>query len=190
MPDGAHVTSVDAIESFRVGLINYLSKARPALNDAIDDVSRTRDWLQHEQLRRWEGELKRRRRAVEEAEQAVFSARISSLREVSTAENAAVTRARRAMTEAEEKLRLVKKWLRDFDNHVDPLVKQLEQVQTMFGNAMPRAVAHLAALVKTLDAYTNVSTVSLAEAAPQAATEATPSDAPAPQPDSAPAEPT
>jgi len=161
MAEGAHVTSVDAIESFRIGMISYLSKARPALDDAIDDVSRTRDWLQHEQLRRWEGELKRRRRALEEAEQAVFSARIASLREVSSAENAAVVRARRSLAEAEDKLRLVKKWIRDFDNRVDPLAKQLEQVQTMFGNIIPRAIAHLGSLVKALDAYANVSTASL-----------------------------
>ncbi len=190
MADSAHVTSVDAIESFRVGLINYLSKARPALDDAIDDVARTRDWLQHNQLRRWEGELKRRRRVVEEAEQAVFSARISSLREVSTAETAAVTRARRAMMEAEEKLHLVKKWLRVFGNHVDPLVKQLEQVQTMFGNTMPRGIAHLAALVKTLDAYANVSTASLAGPTPQATPEVSPSDAAPVQTDPLKAEPT
>jgi predicted ATPase len=178
MPD-AHVTSVDAIEAFRVALINYMSKARPAIDDAIDDVGRTRDWLQHDQLRFWEAELKRRRRAVEEAEQAVFSARIASLREVSTAENAAVVRARRAMAEAEEKLRAVKKWLRDFDNRVEPLVKQLEQVQTMLGNTTPRAVAHLATIVKALDAYANVSTSTVVApppsteaAAPQPGTEA------------------
>jgi hypothetical protein len=173
MPD-AHVTSIDSIESFRVALINYLAKVRPALDDAIDDVSRTRDWLQHDQRRHWENEVKRRRRAVEEAEQAVFSARISNFREVSTAENTAVLRARRALNDAEEKLRMVKKWLRDFDNRVEPLVKQLEQVQTMFGNTMPRSIAHLAGLVKTLDAYANVNTAGLAEPPTAPTAEATP----------------
>lgn len=186
MAEGAHVTSVDAIEAFRVALINYMSKARPALEDAIDDVARTRDWLQHEQLRHWEHELKRRRRAVEEAEQAVFSARIANLREVSTAETAAVMRARRALAEAEDKMRAVKKWLRDFDNRVDPLVKQLEQVQTMLGNTTPRAVAHLAALVKTLDAYTNVSTAGFAEPGP--ASQSSPTDEVKPEAPSTPSE--
>jgi hypothetical protein len=163
MPERAQVTSIDAIEAFRAGVVNYVGKARPVLEDAIDDVLRTRDWLEQDQRAHWENQLKKRRRAVEDAEQAVFSARISNLREVSTAETHALIKARRALAEAEEKLRAVRKWIRDFDNRVGPMVKQLEQVRTMLGNTMPKAVTHLAALVKSLDAYANTSTGTVLE---------------------------
>jgi hypothetical protein len=163
MPERAQVTSIDAIEAFRAGIVNYIGKSRPVLEDAIDDVLRTRDWLEQDQRAHWENQLKRRRRAVEEAEQAVFSARISNLREVSTAETQALIKARRALAEAEEKFRAVRKWIRDFDNRVGPMVKQLEQVRTMLGNTMPKAVTHLAALVKSLDAYANTSTGTVLE---------------------------
>ncbi len=42
MPERAHVTSVDALESFRANLIIYLSKARPTLEEVSADVQRMR----------------------------------------------------------------------------------------------------------------------------------------------------
>ena len=156
MADRANVTSVEAIESFRANLIAYLGKTRPVLEDACDDVLRTRQWLQYDRRVHWENEFKRRRKKLEEAEQSLFSARIGNLREPTSAEMAAVTRAKRALNEAEEKLRLVKKWTLEFDNRVQPLVKELEGLRTMLANDMPKAVAHLAQVVKMLDAYAGV----------------------------------
>jgi hypothetical protein len=154
----AHVTSVDAIESFRAALISYLGKTRPVLEDACDEVFRLREWIERDRRLHWEKELKRRRKVFETAEQALFGARLGSLREASSGEHAAVLRARRAMNEAEEKLRLVKKWTLDFDNRVQPLVKELENLRTLFANDMPRAALKLAQLTKALDAYAGVQT--------------------------------
>ena len=63
MPDRAHVTSVDALESFRANLIIYLSKARPTLDEVSADVQRIHGWLENEQRTHWENELRRRSRA-------------------------------------------------------------------------------------------------------------------------------
>src|SRR5437763_2534503 len=156
MAERAHVTSVDAIESFRAHLIAYLGKARPLLEDASDEVSRTRQWLESDRRVFWENQVRRRTKILQEAQQAVFSARLSNLRETTTAEQVAVQRAKRALNEAEEKLRVVKKWSLEFDHRADPLVKQLESLRTMLGNTMPKAAAHLAQIVKTLDAYAGV----------------------------------
>lgn len=175
MADRAHVTSVDAIELFRANLIAYVGKARPVLEDACDEVFRTRQWLQHDRRVHWENQLKRRRKILEEAEQALFGARISNLREPTSAETAAVTRAKRAFDEAEEKLRLVKRWSLEFDNRVQPLVKELEGLRTMMANDMPKAAAHLAQVIKTLDAYAGVKPAGVVSAT--TATESKPDDA-------------
>ncbi len=156
MAERAHVTSVDAIESFRAQLIAYLGKVRPLLEDASDEVSRTRQWLESDRRIFWENQVRRRLKIFQEAQQAVFSARLSNLRETTTAEQVAVQRAKRALTEAEEKLRTVKKWSHEFDHRADPLAKQLESLRTMLGSTMPKAAAHLAQVVKTLDAYAGV----------------------------------
>jgi predicted ATPase len=156
MPDRAHVTSVDALESFRSSLIVYLSKARPTLEEVSADVQRTRGWLEGEKRTYWENEFRRRSRALEEAQAAMFSSRISNLREVSAAEQMAVRRAKRDLDEADAKLRVVKQWNRVFDNRVDPLVKQMEKLHTVLANDMVKAAAFLKQAIDTLHNYAGI----------------------------------
>jgi hypothetical protein len=153
MADRAHVTSVDAIEAFRASLIVYVSQARPTLEEVTADVVRARAWLENDQRLHWENQIRRRRKELEEAQQALFSARISNLRQESSAEQMAVHRARRALDEADTKLRLVKRWAREFDGRVQPLVKQMEKLHTVLANDMTKAIAFLAQAIGTLTAY-------------------------------------
>src|SRR5882672_11447801 len=141
MPEQARVISVEAIESFRSNLILYLSKARPTLEEVSADVVRTRLWLQNDQRTHWESQVRRRAKELEQTQQALSSARLSDLREASTAEQMAVQRARRAMDEGETKLKRLKQWNREFDGRVQPLVKQMEKLHTVLTHDMARAIA-------------------------------------------------
>jgi hypothetical protein len=153
MPQKAHVSSIDAIEEFRAHLINYVSKARPTLEEVSGDVLRTKLWLQNEQRTHWEAEVRRRGKDLEEAQQALFSSRISNLRDETSAEQNAYHRARRALDAAQLKLRVLKTWNREFDSRIDPLVKQMEKLHTILANDLVKAIAYLAETVKTLDSY-------------------------------------
>lgn len=164
MPERAHVTSVDAIKAFKTSLIVYLSKARPTLDEISADILRLRLWLQDDQRVHWEGEIRRRARKLEDAQQALFSARISNLSDATSAEQMALNRAKKAMDEAQEKLRTVKRWTRDFDSRVEPMAKQLAKLQTMLSEEMPRAVTYLTHAIGSLDAYANVAQPLAAEA--------------------------
>lgn len=157
MPTRANVTSVEALESFRTNLIIYLSKARPALEEVSDHVLRTRGWLEADRRIFWERELRKRTQKLQDAQQAVFSAELASLREVSSAERVAVQKAKRAVDQAEEKLRTVKKWNRQFSSQVEPLARQLEKLQTVLVSNLPQAIDYLREAVMSLDAYRNVS---------------------------------
>jgi hypothetical protein len=86
----------------------------------------------------------------------LFSARLSSLQEASSLQYLAVQRAERAVREAENKMMLIKKWDRDLENQSEPLLKQANQLQTFLTAEMPRAVAYLTQIVKTLEAYADV----------------------------------
>jgi hypothetical protein len=156
MPERAHVTSVDALEAFRASLIVYLSKARPTLEEVSAAVQRTRGWLEGEQRTHWENEFRQRSRALQEAQAALFSSRLSSFRDTSAAEQMAVQRTKRSRDEAEAKLRVLKQWNRVFDNRVDPLVKQMEKLHTVLAHDMVKAVAFLGQAIRTLDAYAKV----------------------------------
>jgi len=153
VPERAHVTSVEAIESFRADLILYTSKARPALEEIAADVLRTRLWLQNEQRTHWENMVRRRMRELEQAQQALALVRFSCLGQSSIMEQKAVQKARLALEEAEAKLQRLKQWNREFDSRVEPLVKQLGKLQTILANDMLKATASLAQTIDTLHAY-------------------------------------
>jgi hypothetical protein len=157
MEQQAKVTSVDALENFRASLILFLSKAKPALEEVMHEVVRTRLWIENDQRTFWEREIKTRRRKLEQAQAELFSARISKLQEASAAQQMAVQHATRAIHAAEEKMRMLKKWNRELENRADPLVKQIEQLHGYLMNDMGRAVAFLAEAVKILQSYAEVS---------------------------------
>ena len=156
MTTRANVTSVDAIKSFRASLVLYASKARPTLEEVTSGVVRTRVWLETEQRIYWEAEVRRRTRKLEDAQQALFSAKMSSMREVSAAEQMAVTRAKNALEEAENKLKTVKRWNREYDGRTEPLARQLEKMHTLLAHDIPMAIAYLNKILETLDAYANI----------------------------------
>lgn len=170
MPQRANVTSFEAIKTFRSNLIGYMTKARPALEEVSSEVTRTRLWLQGDRRSYWEGEARRRARKLEEAKANLFSAKMSNLRDASAAEQAALLKAKRAVDEAEAKLRVIKQWDRDYENKTAPLVKQMEKLHTLLAGDLPLAVAYLTQMLDTLEAY---------------ATIAAPSEAPAPLPTTA-----
>lgn len=157
MEQQAKVTSVDALENFRASLILFLSKAKPALEEVMHEVVRTRLWIEGEQRTHWEREIKARRRKLEQAQAELFSANISNIQKASAAQQMAVQHATRAIHAAEEKMRMLKKWNRELENRADPLVKQIEQLHGFLTSEMVRAIAFLAEAVKILQSYAEVS---------------------------------
>ena len=156
MAERAQVTSVDAVELFRADLLVYLSRTRAVLEEAADEVLRTRLWVQNDQRRIWEEELRRRARKLEEARAELFSARLSQFHGSSTLQMMAVQRAERAFQEAQDKIMALKKWGRELENLSDPLVKQVNQLHGFLITDMARAVAYLVQAIRALEAYADV----------------------------------
>jgi hypothetical protein len=149
----ARITSLDALESFRAALIVFLTTGRRTADEVIEQVRRVRLWLQSDQRLHWESQIRKRRKALDTATQELFSARLSGLRSTTTAQENAVRKAKAAVAEAEEKLRNVKKWSRDYDHLVDPLVKRLEGLRYYLDYELPKGVHFLSEAQKTLEAY-------------------------------------
>jgi hypothetical protein len=166
MPEKANVTSVEAIDDFRTQLILYVSKARPALEEVTSEVLRMRLWLENDQRAVLEALVRRRRKEFDQAQATLSSARMAVIKHDTTAEQMMAVRARRALEEAETKLKRLKYWDREFATVVEPLAKQLEKLHTVLSNDMNRATAHLARVVQMLSAYADVLPESAAEKAP------------------------
>lgn len=174
MAGPAHVSSIEAIEDFRAALIIYLEKSLRAADDSLDDVSRTRTWLDQEQRRHWESQIHRRTKLLEMAQEELFSARTANLGETVTMKQLAVNRAKRSVDEATAKLDRLKLWSRRFDNEVRPEAKQIEKLRGMLTSEMRKALQQLTESVKALDAYSDRSPIS------SVAPEVRPAEAPAP----------
>jgi ABC-type transporter Mla subunit MlaD len=174
MPERANITAVDVLETFRSHLIIYLSKARPTLGEVSSDVLRTKVWLVY-----WENQVKRCLRRVDDAQQALFGARMSVLSDATSAELMALRKAKQALEEAQGRLARVKQWIKEFDRQLGPMVKQLEKLETVLASDLPGAIAYLAQAIRILDAYTESAPPTLAPAATAA-----PAAAPAEEPQS------
>ncbi len=166
MTNQAKITSVEALGAFRSSLIVFLTKSREALDSAGDEVRRVRQWVISDQKLRWEGELRRRSRLLDLAQQEYFSARLSGLRDSTTTQEQAVAKAKQAVAEAEEKLRNVKRWARDFEPLIEPLAKKMQGLRQVLDGDMPHALAYLMKAQSVLEAY--------AETAPAATENPTP----------------
>lgn len=153
MGQRANITSAEAIQAFRVELLVYLSKARPALEEAAAEVRRVRAWMVMEKKPYWEKLWLRRKQLLEEAEAALFSAKLSSFSEVSAAQQAAVQKARRAAAEAEDKLRAIRRWDKEYETQTEPLLKQIDKMDNLLAIEVPNAVAYLNEMIDTLQKY-------------------------------------
>jgi hypothetical protein len=149
----ARITSLDVLETFRSALIVFLSNARRSADEVVEQVRRVRLWLQGDQRLHWENQIRRRRKALDAAVQELFSARLSGLRMSTTAQENAVRKAKAAVAEAEEKLRNVKRWVRDYDHAIEPLVKRLESLRYYLDFELPKGVSFLSEAQKILESY-------------------------------------
>lgn len=157
MDPAAHVSSLDAIQSFRSSLLVYLSKARVVIDDASDEIARTREWLRSDRLPYWEGQVRRRKRKLDDAQQALFSSRLSTFRTATSAEQAAVHSAKHALSEAQEKVARIRQWINRFDGAVEVPAKQIQRLHGLVVGQLPGAAAHLARVLEKLDQYAEVS---------------------------------
>jgi hypothetical protein len=152
-PDKAHLTSLDALESFRASLIFYLNKAKPSLDEVTDRVRKTRDWLQEDRLKHWKQEIHRRTKELEQAHQALFGAKMASALGAPFAQEMAFRRAKRAVAEAEEKLSHVKRWLREFDRQLGIPAKQVAGFEQFLASDMTQAIVFLDRVIAILASY-------------------------------------
>lgn len=157
MPERAKVTSLEALEDFRAKLIIYRDKASRVLDEVSDDTTRTRLWLETERPAYWQNQIRRLTRDLETAQQELFSAQLSGLRDASYAQQAAVGKIRRSIRDAEDKAKTVKQWQRQFDTRVEAPARQVEKLRHFLGHDLARAIAYLNEAIKNIAAYAELS---------------------------------
>jgi hypothetical protein len=156
MADQAKVTSLDALEHFRSSLIVFINRAQSSVDEVLDEVRRTRLWLLNDQRFLWEREIRKRQKLLDSAKTELMSARMSGLREVTSPQENAVRKAKEALNEAEEKLRNVKRWTRDYEHAIDPLTRKIESLRYFLDHDLPKGLAFLVQAQRTLESYAGI----------------------------------
>lgn len=166
MPDRANIASIEALEAFRTQLVVYLNNARPALDEVRGEIIRARLWLESDRQSHWEAQIRRCERRLQDAEAELFKLRISAVENAMQVAQQNVRRAKQALREAEEKLKAVKRWIRNFDQDFGPFLKQVERLRDLLAGNMDEALADLARTVGILTDYAEVRPASEGEAQP------------------------
>jgi hypothetical protein len=153
MSDQVKVTSIDALEAFRADLIQYIAKARVALEDMEGDVRRTQTWLDTDRMQHWGGQIKLWTKNLHQAEQELYSVNLTNPKASNAFQKMAVVKAKRKLAEAEEKMQRVKYWRQKFETRATPLLRQLDPMFFIVGQQLPKGVFALGEAVKALQAY-------------------------------------
>jgi hypothetical protein len=177
MSNQARISSIDALEEFRAELIRYIERARVALEDMTGEARRTRTWLDVDRTQYWGTQLKKRKQLLDQAEEELYSANLTSPRASNAIQKLAVAKARRLLAEAEAKMGVIKHWRQIYDNRTGPLLRQLEPMFFRVGQHLPKAVHALGETIKTLQAYAESSRPSQVTAPPPEALEPPPAPA-------------
>ncbi len=153
MAEKANVTNIEALEDFRSKLVVFIEKASVILDEASEEVKRTRIWLQSEQKLRLDHEMRRRKKELEQVEQELFSARLSGLQETKTGHQMIVNKKRREIRDLENKLRAVSAWLRNYDSKVEIEARKVDKLRHHLDSDMVKGLQYLQEAVKNLNAY-------------------------------------
>ena len=153
MSDQVRISSIDALEAFRADLIQYIAKARVALEDMEGDVRRTQTWLDTDRVQHWGGQVKLWTKNLDQAVEELYSANLTNPQASNAFQKMAVLKARRKLEEAEEKMRVVKTWRQTFENRTTPLLRQLDPMFFIVGQQLPKGVFTLGEHIKALQAY-------------------------------------
>lgn len=153
MSDQVNISSIDAIEAFRADLIQYIAKARVALEDMEGDVRRTQTWLDTDRVQHWGRQIKHWTKMLHQAEQELYSANLTNPQASNAIHKMNVSKARRKLEAAEEKMRMVKYWRQKFETRATPLLRQLDPMFHLVGQQLPKGVHSLGEAIKSLQAY-------------------------------------
>ena len=157
MKRAARVASVDALRDLRTALAGFIEEAQAALTEADHEIQRTLDWLEHDQITYWKGELRHWSEEIARAKSELYRKQIKS-RPDEAARSAVDEKKRleyvlRKRNEAETKIHLVKKTHRLLTHEAMEYRGPTQQLALALSMELPVAAEKLGKLVESLQRY-------------------------------------
>lgn len=163
MSGRAHVSSIDALRTFRAAIIKFIDAADKAVSEAESEVQRVQDWLNNDRPVFWKSELRRREQEVVRARDELRRVQwtIGDHKPAAVEQKKALKKAETRLEEARQKIAAVQRWRVLFDRAVNEYKGQIQPCRTANEVELPEAAALLASLAGTLDEYLTVAPVEL-----------------------------
>ena len=156
MAERARVHAIDAPARFRPALVKFIDECRTALISAEADAGRTISWIRTNRYPYWKKQIRVRLDELNRAKTELIMKQ--AMRDPDEArstveERKAVEKAKRRVSEAEEKTRVCKGWMRRLEREQTKFRAQISVLRRMLDNDLPRAVAELDRICTALEEY-------------------------------------
>ncbi|HEV3003212.1 MAG TPA: hypothetical protein VGX78_02080 [Pirellulales bacterium] len=152
----ANVHSVAALEEFKAALVKFVTEAREALSGTDMQVRRGLDWFQHDLLKHWQSEHRKREDAVVNARVDLERCRMQKFGDRTpdcTDQRVALKKAQARLEEAEQKVKAVKKWSKVLQDEADEYRGASQELGNTLAGEMPKALHDLKRMLDALYAY-------------------------------------
>lgn len=151
----ASIKSIEAVQEFKAAFTEFLDRGRMALSSANAEVSKTMDWLRHDQLSHW-------KRQVDKCEQELNEARVNLYRkqlgppdqqQPHREEKEIYDRAKRRLEHARQQVDKVERWIRVFDREATIYRGQVQPMGTLLEYHVPSGLMKLEQAITALERY-------------------------------------
>jgi hypothetical protein len=155
----ASVQSIDAVRDFRAALCVFAEAATSAMSSTSLECQRFSDWINHEQVKYWQSELRRREEQVTEAKSSLNRKRIAATfgdPPRDSEEQALLKKAIRRLEEAQDKVKKLSKWRQLVDRAVTEYIGQSQQMTNFLDGELPKTIALFERLIDRLEEYAGI----------------------------------
>jgi len=155
MASGAHLSSIDALNSLRGGLVTFIEQIGKAMIEADLEIQRVSEWIGKDRPAYWAAELKKRETEIAKAKDELRKVTLSITQHTPSAveQKKALKKAQLRWEEAREKIAVCKRWRVQFDRAVHEYRGQAQHILSASEADLPKAVALLERLTADIDAY-------------------------------------
>ncbi len=155
----ARVTSIDALVAFRAAVVAFLERGPAALGSLRQETHRTMMWLEQEQPRYWQEELRRGYDRVASARTALDTCRMRTVaghRSACIEEQVALRKAKARVEYCQQQVEVTRRWAIRAREEADEFLGKMAPLDRSFQQEVPNMVAILERMILAIEAYQDV----------------------------------
>jgi hypothetical protein len=157
---GARVQNLEVLRQFKIALIKFADMTKVALGDAEGEISKTVNWLGHEQQTYWNGQIRKRQELVMRCKEAVRQKKLfkdsAGRTQSAVDEEKQLMKAQRHLEAAEQKLAATKRHSAKLQKEMHMYKGAVARLMSAATSDIPNAANTLETLATSLDAYVNL----------------------------------